>query len=189
MSQVDFHMLDFPIESFSTFFGNTLEDAEKYFFSFKITCEVFNLNEDNVTCQLFLQDLCGNALEWFYSLFPGNITNWDLLENSFDEKCIQNVLIVVSQPPSPIWTNENQVNDLEENSNQRMEKFSSSHTAENKILQEQYFSLSYTPYQHFSKKNIKNEIEEPPPNAQEDFSQHTQVKNVETYDQQEELVE
>jgi hypothetical protein len=95
---------------------------------------------------------------------------------------------------------DNEVNDLEENSNQRMENFSSSHTAENENensnLQEQDFSLSYTPYEDLLSNKIKNEIEEPPPNAQEYFSQHTHMEDVVTDDeksqehwQQEQLVE
>jgi hypothetical protein len=59
------------------------------------------------------------------------ITNWDVLETSFVEKfipmmhpyAISSVFNVVSHPPSPIWTQDNEVNDLEENSNQRMEIF------------------------------------------------------------------
>jgi hypothetical protein len=128
-------------------------------FRFKSTCDVFNLTEDNVTCRLFAQTLHGNAREWFYSLFPGTITSWDVLETSFAEK--------FSHPPSPIWTQDNE-----------------------------YFILSYTPYEDLSSNKFENEIEEPPPNAQEDFSQHAHVENVATNDeksqehwQQEELVE
>jgi hypothetical protein len=38
------------------------------------------------------------------------------------------------------------------------------------------FILSYTPYEDLSSNKFENEIEEPPPNAQEDFSQHTHCK-------------
>jgi hypothetical protein len=132
LPKVDFQMPNISIENFSTFFGNTLEDAKQHFFKFKSTYDVFNLTEDNVTCQLFLQTLLGDALEWFHSLLPGTITSWDVLETSFAEKFIPNVLNVVAHPPSPIWTQNNEVNDLEEKSNQRLEDFSeSSHTAEN----------------------------------------------------------
>jgi hypothetical protein len=85
LPEVDFQMPDIPIEKFSTFFGNTSEDAEKHLFRFKSTCDVFNLIEDNVTCRLFLQTLCGDALEWYNSLLPGTITSWDVLETSFAE--------------------------------------------------------------------------------------------------------
>jgi len=51
-----------------------------------------------------------------------------------------------------------------------MEIFSSSHAFEkeneNANLQEQDFSLSHTPYEGLSSNKIKNEIQEPPPNAQ-----------------------
>jgi hypothetical protein len=57
LPEVDFQMPDIPIEKFSTFFGNTSEDAEQHLFRFKCTCDIFNLTEDNVTCRLFLQTL------------------------------------------------------------------------------------------------------------------------------------
>jgi hypothetical protein len=178
-------MPDIPIEKISTFFGNTLEDEKHHFFKFKITCDVLNLTEHNVTFRLFLQSLCGDAFEWYYLFLPGTITNWDLFETSFVENFIPRMnsydlsdsFNVISHPPSPIWTQENEVNDLEEKTNQRMEKIYSNHIAENKNensnFQVQYFSLSYTPYEDSSFSKFENEIEDPPPNAQVDFSQHT----------------
>jgi hypothetical protein len=101
-------MHDIPIEKISTFFGNTLEDGEKHLFRFKITCDVFNLIEYNVTCRLFLQTVCGYALEWYHSLLPGTITNWDMLETLFAKTFIPYVPIddfnVASHPPFPTWT-------------------------------------------------------------------------------------
>jgi hypothetical protein len=123
-----------------TFFGNISEDAEHHLFNFKITCPDFNLTEDNVTCQLFLQNLHGDALEWYGSLLPNSIISWDVLENPFAEKFISrvnsyvfvDVFNVVSHPPSPIWTQENEVIDLEENYNQILEYYSQSiHMVEN----------------------------------------------------------
>jgi hypothetical protein len=142
-------------------------------------------------------------------LLPGTITSWDVLETSFAEKFIprmhsyalSNFFNVVSHPPSPMWTQDHEVNDSEENSNQRLENFSeSSHPAKNENqnsnLQEKYFSLSYTPYEDSSCNKFEIEIEDPPPNAQEDFSQHTHMEYVVTNDeksqehwQQEQLVE
>jgi hypothetical protein len=84
------------MEKFSIFFGNTLEDAEKHLYRFNCACQIFNLTEDNIICQIFLQTLHGNALEWSHSLPPGTITSWDILEDLFVEK--------FSHPPSPIWT-------------------------------------------------------------------------------------
>jgi hypothetical protein len=137
-------------------------------FKFKITCDVFNISEDNVTCRLFAQTLHGNACEWFFSLLPGTITSWDVLETSFAEKFIprmhpyalSSVFNVVSHPPSPIWTQDNEVSDLEEKSNQRLENFSeSSHTAENENensnFQVQDLSFSYTPYEDISEASLK----------------------------------
>jgi hypothetical protein len=100
-------------------------------------------------------------------LLSGTITRWDILEDLFVE--------IFSHPPSPIWTQENEMNDLEEESNQTLEYFSeSSHMDENENtnydLQEQEFSLSYTPYEDILNNKFENEIEEPPPNTQEDFS-------------------
>jgi hypothetical protein len=152
LPEVDFQMPNIPMEKFSTFFGNTSEDAEQHLFRFKCTCDVFNLTEDNVTCRLFLQTLLGNALEWFHSLLPGTITSWDVLETLFAEN--------FSHPPSPIWTQDNE-----------------------------YFILSYTPYEDLSSNKFENEIEEPPPNAQEDFSLATDDENPQEHWQQEELVE
>jgi len=98
---------------------------------------------------------------------------------------IYDVFNVVSHPPSPIWTQDNEVSDLEEKSNQRLEKISeSSHIVEteneNFTLQVQYFNLSYTPYEDLSGNKFGNEIKESPPNAQQDFRQHAHVKNVST---------
>jgi hypothetical protein len=131
MQEVDYQMPNISIEKFPTFFGNTSEDAEQHLFKFKSTCDVFNISEDNITCRLFAQTLHGNAREWFFSLLPGTITSWDVLETSFSEKYIprvhpyslSGVFNVVSHPPSPIWMQDNEVSDLEEKSNQRLEFF------------------------------------------------------------------
>ena len=66
MQEADYQMPDISIEKFPTFFGNTLKDAEKHFFKFKSTCDVFNISEDNITCRLFTQTLHGNDCEWFF---------------------------------------------------------------------------------------------------------------------------
>ena len=71
------------MEKFSTFFGNTSKDVEQHLFRFQCACQIFNLTKDNVTCRLFLQTLHGNALEWYSSLPPGTITNWDMLRYLF----------------------------------------------------------------------------------------------------------
>ena len=111
-----------------------------------------------------------------------SITNWDVLEDSFAEKFIPKVhsyvffdaLNVASYPPSPIWTQENEMNDLEEEYNQIIEDlFESSHMAENenKIsdLKEKDLNLSYTPYEYILNNKFENEIEDPPLNTQEDL--------------------
>jgi hypothetical protein len=118
MPEVYFHMHDIPIENNSTFFVNIYKDAEQQLFRFRSTCDFFNFIEDNVTCRLFLQTLCGNVLEWYNSLLFGTITCWDVLETSFSETFIPRVksyvfvddFNVVSHPPSPIWTQYNEVN-------------------------------------------------------------------------------
>jgi hypothetical protein len=117
-----------------------------------------------------------------------------VLETSFLKTIIPcNAFNVVSHPPSPIWTQDNEVNDLEENSNQILEDFSNQVILleENSNFKARS-SLSYTPYEV---EKFEND-EEPPPNAQEDFNQHDHVENVATDDekpqehwQQEELVE
>jgi hypothetical protein len=63
LAEVDFQMPDVPIETVSTFFGNTSKHERNHLFRLKITCDVFNLTEDNFTCRLFLQTLHGDALE------------------------------------------------------------------------------------------------------------------------------
>jgi len=59
---------------------------------------------------------------------------------------------------------------------------------ENFKLQEENFSLLYTPYEDISSNKFENEIEEPPPNTPEDFNlvidDETSQKNL----QQEELM-
>jgi hypothetical protein len=113
---------------------------------------------------------------------PNSITSWDVLEDSFEEKFIPkvhsyvfvDVLNVVSHPSSPIWKKDNKVTNFKEKYNQRVDEISnSSHVAEkedeNSKLQEENFSLLYTPYENISSSKFENEIEKPPPNAQEDF--------------------
>jgi hypothetical protein len=144
--------------------------------NFKVKCYDFNLTENNVACILFLQSLRGNALEWYSSLIPNSITSWDVLEDSFVEKFIPkvhsyvfvDVLNVVSHPSSPIWKQDNEVTNFEEESNQRVDEISkSSHVVEeedeNSKLQEENSSLLYTPYEDISSNKFENEIEEPPP--------------------------
>jgi hypothetical protein len=195
-------MPNIPIEIFSTFFGDASEDAEKHLINFKGTCYDFNLTEDNVTCRLFLQTLREDALEWYSSLMPNSITSWDVLEDSFAEKFIPkvhsyvfvDVLNVVSHPSSPIWKQDNKVTNFKEESNQRVDEISkSSHVAEkedeNSKLQEENFSLLYTPYEDISSNKFENEIEEPPPNTQEDFSLVIDDETSQENLQQEELME
>jgi hypothetical protein len=182
-------MLDISIETFSTFFGNTSEDVEQSLFNFKSTCEVFNITGDNVTCQLFLQNLHGDALEWYNLVIPNTITNWDALENSSAKNFIpivhsyvfSDAFNVATHPPSPIWTQENEVTDLEKEYNQILEYFFESiHMAENENknsnLQEENFILSYTPYEDLSSNKFENDIDESPPNEKKYFSQHIHVK-------------
>jgi hypothetical protein len=68
----------------------------------------------------------------------------------------------------------------------------SSHIAEdedeNSNLQEENFSLLYTPYEDLSSNKFENEIKEPPPNAQEYFSLAIDDENPQEHLQQEELV-
>jgi hypothetical protein len=88
--------------------------------------------------------MCGEAREWFYPLLLMTITSLNVLENSFVENFIPRVYTyasygdfnVVSDPPSPIWTQGNE-----------------------------YLILSYTPYEYILGREFENEIEEPPPNA------------------------
>jgi hypothetical protein len=179
----NFQMPNISMEKFSTFFGNTLEDAEQHLFRFQCACEIFNLTKDNVTCILFLQTMHGNALEWYSSLFPGTITSWDILEDLFVER--------FSHPPSPIWTQDNEMINFEEESNQGLDEFSeSSHVDkdENSNLQKENFGLSYTPYEDISRRKFENEIKEPPPNTKEYFSLATEDENLQEHLQQEELV-
>jgi hypothetical protein len=111
-----------------------------------------------------------------------SITSWDVLEDLFAEKFIPkvhsyvfaDVLNVVTHPSSPIWKQDNKMTNFEEESNQRVDGiFKSSHVVEdedeNSKLQEEKFNLLYTPYKDVSRRNFENEIEEPPPNTQEDF--------------------
>jgi hypothetical protein len=155
----------------------------------------------------------GNAHEWFYSLFLGTITSWYVLETSFVEKYIPRVhsyalsdaFNVVSHPPSLISTQDNGVSDLEEKSNQRMKKKFNAHIAKNenkdsnfqiKILASHILHMRI-----FQEHKFENEIDESPPNEQQDFSQHVEnvattlqwphidVENPQEHWQQEELVE
>jgi hypothetical protein len=117
LPEVDFQMLEISIDFFSTFFGDASENVEKHLFNFKSTCHDFNLTEDNVICRLFLQTLRGNSIEWYSSLIPNSITNWDVLEDSFTKNFIPKMhsyvfvdsLNVASHPPSPIWKQDNEV--------------------------------------------------------------------------------
>jgi hypothetical protein len=131
LPEVYFQMLDISIEKFPTFFGNTSKDAEQHLFKFKSTCEyVFNLTENNVTCRLFAQTLHGIAREWFFSLLPGTITSWNVLENSFAKNFIPRMhpyapssyFNVASHSLSLILTQNIEVSGLEEKLNQRLEK-------------------------------------------------------------------
>jgi hypothetical protein len=70
---------------------------------------------------------------------------------------------------------DNEMINFEEESNQILDEFSkSSHIAEdedeNSNLQEENFSLSYTPYDDILRSKFDNEIKEPSPNIQEDFN-------------------
>jgi hypothetical protein len=119
--EVDFQIPNITIDFFFTFFGNTSENAEHHLFKLKNTCDVFNITEVNVTCRLYAQTLDGNACEWFFSLFLGTITCWDVLETSFAERFIPNVFNVAAHLPFSIWTQDNEESDLEEKLNQRLE--------------------------------------------------------------------
>ena len=41
--EINFQMPNIPMEKISTFFGNTLEDAEQHLFRFQCACEIFNI--------------------------------------------------------------------------------------------------------------------------------------------------
>jgi hypothetical protein len=78
-------------------------------------------------------------------------------------------LNVVSHPPSPTWTQKDEMNDSEEEYHETLQDFSESNlVAENEGKnskdQEKDINISYTPYEE--------EIKESPPNMQEQFSQN-----------------
>ena len=128
----------------------------------------------------------GSALEWSLSLPPSAITSWDILVDLFVE--------IFSYPPSPIWTQDNEVINFEEESNQILDEFSNSnHIVENEDenpnLQEENFSLLYTPYEDISSNKFENEIKEPPPNACEDCIIAIDDEKPQENWQQEQLVE
>jgi hypothetical protein len=77
--EVDVQISNIPMEKISRFFGNISKYAEQHFFNLKITCDAFILIQNNVTGQLFLQTLSGDTIEWYGSLLPNSITNWDVL--------------------------------------------------------------------------------------------------------------
>ena len=79
LQEVESQMPNIPIEIYYRFFGDPSEDAEKHLINLKGTCYDFNLNEDNVTCRLFLQTLREDVLEWYSSLMLKSITSWDVL--------------------------------------------------------------------------------------------------------------
>jgi hypothetical protein len=104
------------------------------------------------------------------------------------------VLNVVSHPSSPILKQDNKFTNFKEESNQRVDEMSkSSHVVEkedeNSKLQEENFSLLYTPYEDISSNKFENEIEELPPNTQEDFILVIDVETSQENLQQEELME
>jgi hypothetical protein len=202
LPEIYFQMPNIPIEIYSTFFGDASKDAEQHLIDLKGTCYDFNLTEDNVTCRLFLQTLREDALEWYSSLLCNSITSWGVLEDSFVEKFIPkvdsyvfyDVLNVVSHPSSPMWKKDNEMPNFEEESNQRVDEiFKSSYVVEDKDkiskLQEENFNLLYTPYEDISSSKFENEIEEPPPNTQEDFSLVIDDETLQVNLQQEELME
>jgi hypothetical protein len=183
LPEIDFQMANIAIEFFSTFFGDASEDVKQHLINFKGTCYDSNLTKDNVTCRLFLQTLREDALEWYSSLMSNSITSWDVLEDSLveifipkvDSYVFVDVLNVVAHPSSPTWKQDNEIPNFEEEYiKEWMKFFKSSHVAEdedeNFKLQEENVNLLYTPYEDISSNKIENEIEEPPPNTQEDSS-------------------
>ena len=89
-----------------------------------------------------------------------SITRWDLLEDSFAETFIPNihsyvfvdVLNVVSHPPSPTWTQKDEINDSEEGYHETLQElFESNIVVENEGKnfkdQENDINISYTPYE------------------------------------------
>jgi hypothetical protein len=103
-------------------------------------------------------------------------------------------LNIVSHTPSLIWKKDNEMNNFEKESNQRVDEiFKSSHVVEdedeNSKLQEENFSLPYTTYEDISSKQIENEIEEPPPNTQEYFIFVIDYETYQEHLKQEELME
>ena len=103
---------------------------------------------------------------------PNSITSWDVLEDSFVEKFISkvhsyvfvDVLNVVSHPPSPTWTQKDEINDSEEGYHETLQEFFESNIVvenegKNFKDQEKDINISYTPYEE--------EIKESPPNMKE----------------------
>ena len=77
-------------------------------------------------------------------------------------------LNVAAHLPSLVWKQDNKVTNFEEESNQRVDEILKSiHVVEDEYeaykLQEENFSLLYTPYEDISSTKFENEIEKPPP--------------------------
>jgi hypothetical protein len=47
------------------FFKNTSEDAKKHLIKFDSACDIYNVVENDVVCQLFILTLKENSSEWF----------------------------------------------------------------------------------------------------------------------------
>ena len=100
---------------------------------------------------------------------PNSITSWDALEDSFAENFIPkvhsyvfvDVLNVVSHPPSPTWTKNDEINDSEEGYHETLQDFFESNLAaenegNNSKDQEKHTNISYTPYEEEIKKYPSN---------------------------------
>jgi hypothetical protein len=104
-----------------------------------------------------------------------------------------NALNVVAHPSSPIWKKYKKMPNFEESNQRGDEIIDSSHVVEDEDetfkLQEENFSLLYTPYEDISSRKFENEIQKPPPNIKEYFilviDDETSQENL----QQEELIE
>jgi hypothetical protein len=50
---------------------------------FDTACDIYNVVEYDVSCQVFILTLKGNTSEWFYPWIPRTIISWDVIKKLF----------------------------------------------------------------------------------------------------------
>ena len=73
-------------KNFPKFLGDGKVTTDEHIKSFFAATHILGVGHEDVTVRLFMETLTNSAVDWFYHLDDGSITNWNPLRTTFEAR-------------------------------------------------------------------------------------------------------